>query len=74
MNDMPRDDGFRLLPPAFGVATAEAKSPLTAAASLRGTSRGSNANRDGESVILDNAQQFIFYSAVRAALERRRVG
>ena len=73
-DDMPRDDGFRLLHPAFGVATAEAKSPLAAAASLRGTSRGSNANRDGESVILDNGQQFVFYSAVRAALERRRVG
>jgi hypothetical protein len=73
-DELPRDDAFRLLPPAFGVATAEAKSPLAAATSLRGSSSGSDRNRDGVSVILDNAEQFIFYSAWRAALERRRAG
>lgn len=71
-DDLPRDDGFRLLPPAFGVAAAEAKGPLAAATSLRGTTRGSDANRDGESVILDNVQQFIFYSAWHWALARLR--
>jgi hypothetical protein len=69
-DDLPRDDDFRLLPPAFGVAATEAKGPLAAATALRGTTRGSDASRDGESVILDNAQQFNFYSAWRGALAR----
>jgi len=73
-DELPRDDAFRLLPPAFGVAIAEAKSPLAAATSLRGSSSGGDRDRDGESIILDNAEQFIFYSAWRAALERRRAG
>jgi hypothetical protein len=68
-DDLPRDDGFRLLPPAFGVAAAEARGPLAAATALRGTTGRSDANRD-ESVLLDNAQQFIFYSAWRGALAR----
>jgi hypothetical protein len=29
---------------------------------------------EGESVVLDNAAQFLFYSAWRAALQRRRAG
>jgi hypothetical protein len=38
------------------------------------TSRGREAHGRGGSVVLDNAQQFIFYSALRAAVERRRGG
>ena len=72
--DVPRDDGFRRLPPAFGIAAPEQKGALAAVASLSRTSRGGEAHGTGESVVLDNAQQFIFYSALRAAVERRRVG
>lgn len=72
--DVPRDDGFRQLPPAFGIAVPEQKGALAAVASLSRASRGREAHGMGESVVLDNAQQFIFYSAWRAALERRRVG
>ena len=70
---VPRDDGFRRLPPAFGIAAPEPKGPLAAAATLSRTTRGREALGEGESVVLDNAAQFIFYSVWRAALERRRV-
>ena len=69
---VPRDDGFRRLPPAFGIAAPEPKGPLAAAATLSRTTRGREALGEGESVVLDNAAQFIFYSVWRAALERRR--
>ena len=72
--DVPRDDGFRQLPPAFGIAVPEKTGALAAVASLSRTSRGREAHGTGESVVLDNAQQFIFYSALRAAVERRRGG
>jgi hypothetical protein len=72
--DVPCDDGFRLLPPAFGVAGPEAKGPLAAAGSLSRTSRARETSGEGESVVLDNAAQFLFYSAWRAALQRRRAG
>jgi hypothetical protein len=61
-----RDDGFRRLPPALGPAAPEPRSALSAAGSLRG-------GRDGDApVVLDNAEQFRFYSGWRAAVERRR--
>ncbi|MCG6921245.1 MAG: hypothetical protein LJF15_09215 [Acidobacteria bacterium] len=69
---VPCDDGFRRLPPAFGVAAPEPKGPLAAAATLSRTVRGREALGEGESVVLDNAAQFVFYSVWRAALERRR--
>jgi hypothetical protein len=69
---IPRDDGFRRIPPAFGVAELEAKGPLAAASALGRTSRGRDTLGEGESVVLDNAAQFAFYSGWRAALERRR--
>jgi hypothetical protein len=69
---VPCDDGFRRLPPAFGIAAPETKGPLAAAASLSRTRRGDEAHGEGDSVVLDNAAQFVFYSAWRAALERRR--
>jgi hypothetical protein len=69
---VPCDDDFRRLPPALGVAEPEpTKGPLAAASAL-GRARRRNANRQGDSVVLDNAAQFRFYSAWRAALERRR--
>lgn len=71
---VPRDDGFRRIPPAFGVAEPEPKGPLAAAAALGRTSRGRDTLGEGESVVLDNAAQFAFYSGWRAALERRRAG
>jgi hypothetical protein len=70
---VPCDDGFRRLPPAFGIAAPEPKGPLAAAGSLSRTSRGREALGEGESVVLDNAAQFVFYSVWRAALERRRL-
>jgi hypothetical protein len=72
--DVPCDDGFRRLPPAFGIAAPEAKGPLAAASSLSRSSRAGETGREGESVVLDNAVQFLFYSAWRGALERRRAG
>jgi hypothetical protein len=61
-----RDDGFRRLPPALAPAAPEPRSALSAAGSLRG-------GRDGDApVVLDNAEQFRFYSGWRAAVERRR--
>jgi hypothetical protein len=72
--DVPCDDGFRLLPPAFGVAAPETTGPLAAAGSLSRSSRAREAGGEGESVVLDNAAQFLFYSAWRAALARRREG
>lgn len=71
---VPRDDGFRRLPPAYGLAEPEARGPLSAASTLGRASRGRDATGEGESVVLDNAAQFRFYSAWRAALERRRAG
>lgn len=63
------DDSFRRLPPAFGVAEPEPRGPLSAASALGRAGRGQG---EVESVILDNAAQFRFYSAWRAALERQR--
>lgn len=69
---VPRDDGFRRIPPAFGVAEPEARGPLAAASALGRTSRARSTTGEGESVVLDNGAQFAFYSGWRAAVERRR--
>jgi len=69
---VPRDEGFRWLPPAFGVAEPEPRTALAAAARLTRAGRGEGAGAGGESVVLDNVHQFRFYSAWRAALVRRR--
>jgi len=71
---VPRDDGFRRLPPAYGVAEPEPRGPLAAVGSLSRASRGRDGGGESESLILDNVAQFRFYSAWRAALERRRTG
>ena len=71
---IPRDDGFRRIPPAFGVAEPEARGRLAAASALGRTSRARRRDGEGEPVILDNGAQFAFYSGWRAAIERRRTG
>ena len=61
------DDGFRRLPPELGVAAAAAGGPLAAADAL-----GARAALRAEApLVLDNLRQFRFYSAWRAAVERR---
>jgi hypothetical protein len=60
------DDGFRRLPPALAPAAPEEG----AASSLR---RSGLKGRDKDApVILENVEQFRFYSGWRAAVERRR--
>jgi len=72
--DVAEDDAFRRLPPAFGVAEPEPRGPLGAASALGRGRRGEGPGAEGESAMLDNVGQFRFYSAWRAALERRRAG
>jgi hypothetical protein len=60
------DDAFRRLPPELGVAEAAA-GPLAAADALGARVAG----RAEAPLVLDNLRQFRFYSAWRAALERR---
>jgi len=69
--DAPRDDGFRLLPPALAPAEPDpAQSAVAASAALsRGTGPGGREPRQ----LLDNLAQFRFYSAWRGAVERRRL-
>jgi hypothetical protein len=68
----PRDDGFRRLPPALGPAEPEPKGALAAASALGLASRARRGRRDEAPVLLDNLEQFRFYSGWRAAVERRR--
>jgi hypothetical protein len=69
---VPRDDGFRRLAPAFGVAEPAPEGALAAAGRLAGTVRGGDDAGAAERLLLDNTEQFRFYSGWRAALERRR--
>ena len=69
---VPRDDGFRRLTPAFGVAEPEPRGALGAAGRLAGAARGGDEAGAGERLVLDNAEQFRFYSGWRSAIERRR--
>ncbi len=66
------DERFRRLPPALGPAGTEPRGALAAAGSLRVASRGRRGGRDERPVVLDNVEQFRFYSGWRAAVERRR--
>lgn len=68
----PSDDGFRLLPPALGPAAPEPKGVLSAASSLGLSTRRRGRGGDEAPFVLDNAEQFRFYSGWRAAVERRR--
>ena len=64
---VPVDDAFRRLPPELGVAESAVAGPLAAADAL-----GARAAVRGEAaLVLDNLRQFRFYSAWRAAVERR---
>ena len=67
----PRDDGFRRLPPALGPSEAEPRGAIAAASSLRLAPR-TREGRDERPGVLDNVEQFRFYSGWRAAVERRR--
>ena len=68
--DAPRDDRFRLLPPALSPAEPDpAQSAVAVAAALgEGKSPGAGEPR----LLLDNLAQFRFYSGWRGAVERRR--
>jgi hypothetical protein len=74
---VPRDDGFRWLAPALAPAETPVPGPLAALESLSqrsGGQVGSPRERDGdERLLLDNLEQFRFYSGWRGAAERRRV-
>lgn len=61
------DDGFRWLAPALGPAQPEPRGALSAVGSLRPRPPGGT---EGP-VVLDNGEQFRFYSGWRAAVERR---
>jgi hypothetical protein len=64
---VPRDEGFRQMPPALAPAEAPTGPAIfEAVAALR-------TGREGP-VVLDNVSQFRFYSGWRAAIERRRAG
>ena len=56
------DDGFRLLPPALGAAEDDDETARAL---------GRPAQKKGAIVVLDNLRQFRFYSAWRAAIQRR---
>jgi hypothetical protein len=68
----PSDDGFRRLPPALAPSEPETRGRLSAASSLRLATRAREGGRDEGPVVLDNVEQFRFYSGWRAAVERRR--
>lgn len=65
------DDAFRRLPPALGPAGPEPGGALGAAGSLRLATRSRRGGDEGP-IVLDNVEQFRFYSGWRAAVERRR--
>ncbi len=70
--DAPHDDAFRHLPPALAPAEPEPKGALSVAGSFASAPRGAGGGRDDRMVVLDNVEQFRFYSGWRAAVERRR--
>jgi hypothetical protein len=69
----PWDDAFRRLPPALGPAEPEPKGALAIASSLRLSTGSQGREKSERPMILDNVQQFRFYSGWRAAVERRRL-
>jgi hypothetical protein len=67
------DDGFRWLTPALSPAEPEPRGPLAAMSSLRaGRAERPGRAEGGEPQMLDNVEQFRFYSGWRAAVERMR--
>ena len=69
-----RRDGRRRLPPpstGAGSGRAGARGALGAAGSLRLATRSRRGREEGP-IVLDNVEQFRFYSGWRAAVERRR--
>jgi hypothetical protein len=62
----PLDDEFRREPPVL--------SPAAPAEGAEAMLRGTRARGRDEAVVLDNVEQFRFFSGWRAAVERRRVG
>lgn len=68
----PYDDEFRRLPPALAPAEPEPKGALSAVRSLGRASRDAAGRTDDRVILLDNVEQFRFYSGWRAAVERRR--
>jgi hypothetical protein len=66
---VPTDDSFHRVLPALGPAAPSQGGPLSAAEALR-----AQLPDDGQALVLDNLPQFRFFSAWRAALERRRRG
>jgi hypothetical protein len=68
----PTDDRFRLLSPALAPARVEASGPVAAVTALSARNRVEDPGHEGGVTILDNLEQFRFYSAWRATLERHR--
>ena len=66
------DDAFRRFPPALAPAEPEPKGALSAVRSFGRASREAAARPDDRVILLDNVEQFRFYSGWRAAVERRR--
>jgi hypothetical protein len=58
--------------PALGPAGVEPRGALAAANSLTLATTSRSGRRDQGPVVLDNVEQFRFYSAWRAAVERQR--
>jgi hypothetical protein len=71
---VPRDDRFRLQPPALGAAEPEPRGSLSALGRLGSPAEHAApaARRAEAPLLLDNLQQFRYYSAWHAALERQR--
>jgi hypothetical protein len=70
----PADELFRRLPPALAPTAAGEIGPATAAAALSPAVRRGRRGSEDARTLLDNVDQFRFYSAWRAAVERRRGG
>jgi hypothetical protein len=68
-----RDDGFRRLAPVLGPAQPGPSGALTAVAALGSAARAASAAGEAGAVVLDNLDQFRFYSGCLAAVERRRL-
>jgi hypothetical protein len=67
----PTDDRFRVFTPALAPARGDALGPVAAVTAFS-TSRGTPGRREDPYTVLDNLEQFRFYSAWRGSLERRR--
>jgi len=70
----PADELFRRLPPALAPTAAGENGPATAADALSSAVRRGTRRPEDARTLLDNVDQFRFYSAWRAAVERRRSG